>query len=243
MNHIQPGLYIGKVVHKRLQPVAHALEYKVASVLLDVDQLGSGLPGLLRYNAAGLFSLHDKDYGDKDMPLPIAAFAWKQMHQNGAPKNVTRIMMLTYPRMLGYGFNPLTVYFGLDGRDCIRMVIHEVHNTFGGRHCYVAGPFAAGEDAFVATEKVFRVSPFNKIEGHYGLRVTVPGDKVAVGVSLTTDDGPILKAYFTGLRHPLNNRSLLRVLAAFPLMTFKVMAGIHWEALKLWRKGLKLESS
>ena len=239
---IRPGLYVGKVVHKRLQPVAHALEYKVASLLVDVDQLTSGLPGLLRYNAAGLFSLHDKDYGDTVSPLPIAAFAWKQMHQNGAPKDVCRIMMLTYPRMMGYGFNPLTVYFGLDLEEHVRMVIYEVHNTFGGRHCYVAGPFAPGDDAFAATEKTFRVSPFNKVEGHYGLRVSRPGNDVAVGVNLTTAEGPVLKAYFTGHFRPLGNRSLLRVLAGFPLMTFKVMAGIHWEALKLWAKGLKLQS-
>jgi uncharacterized protein len=242
MTDIRPGLYVGKVVHKRLRPATHALEYKVASLLVDVDQLQQGLPSLLRYNRFGLFSLHDRDYGDVAAPLPIAAFAWKQMHQNGAPQEVCRILMLSYPRMLGYGFNPITVYFGLDAEDHVRMVIHEVHNTFGGRHCYATGPFARGEDAFATTEKVFRVSPFNKIEGHYGLRVSAPGETVTVGVSLSTDDGPLLKAYFTGQRRPLSNRSLLAVLAAFPLMTFKVMAGIHWEALKLWLKGIKLQS-
>lgn len=239
---IRPGLYMGKVVHKRLRPVAHALDYKVASLLVDVDHLGSGLPALLRYNRFGFFALHDRDYGDTGTVQPIAAFAWKQMHQNGAPKDVCRIMMLTYPRMLGYGFNPLTVYFGLDSHEHVRMVIYEVHNTFGGRHCYASGPFAPGENAFTATEKTFRVSPFNKVEGQYGLRVSAPADDVAVGVSLTTHEGPVLKAYFTGHWQPLSNRSLLRVLAGFPLMTFKVMAGIHWEALKLWAKGLKLQS-
>jgi uncharacterized protein len=242
MTNIEPGLYVGKVVHKRLRPTPHALEYKVASLLVDVDHLQNNLPTLLRYNRFGLFSLHDRDYGDLDSPLPIAAFAWKQMHQNGAPKAVCRILMLSYPRMLGYGFNPITVYFGLDVDDQVRMVIHEVHNTFGGRHCYSTGPFAPGEDAFATTEKTFRVSPFNKVEGHYGLRVTAPGATVAVGISLSTQAGPILKAYFTGQRRPLNNRSLLGVLAAFPLMTLKVTAGIHWEALKLWLKGIKLQS-
>lgn len=240
MNTIGPCLYIGKVVHRRLRPVAHALSYKVASVLVDVDQLATGLPGLLRYNGWGVFSLHDRDYGEKEAPQPIAAFAWRQMHLNGAPRDVTRIYMLTYPRMWGYGFNPLTVYFGMDAQGQVRMVVYEVHNTFGGRHCYAAGPFAPGEDAFTTTEKSFRVSPFNDVEGHYGLRVSHPGEHVAVGVSLTTAEGPLLNAYFSGTRHPLSNASLFKVLAALPLMTFKVMAGIHWEALKLWRKGLKL---
>jgi uncharacterized protein len=174
--------------------------------------------------------------------LPLSELAWKLMQQHGAPASVSRVLMLSYPRILGYTFNPLTVYFGLDRKNNIRMLIYEVHNTFGGRHIYSAGPFAPGDNTFAATDKLFRVSPFNKIEGHYGLRASVPGEQVAVGVSLTTDQGPVMKAYFAGKRQPLSNRTLLKIFALIPLMTFKVMAGIHWEALKLWLKGLKLQS-
>jgi uncharacterized protein len=241
MNAIHPAVYVGKVVHRRLRPVAHHLEYTVASVLVDVDQLHA-MPSLLRYNRFGLFALYDADQGLKDQPKPLREFAWDQMHKHGAPAEVTRILMLSYPRIMGYTFNPLSVFFGLDTDSNIRMVIYEVHNTFGGRHIYPAGPFAPGDETFASAEKAFRVSPFNKIEGHYGLRVSVPAENLAVGVSLTTLEGPLLNAYFTGKRKPLTNATLLRVFFGLPLMTFKVMAGIHWEALKLWAKGLKLQS-
>jgi uncharacterized protein len=178
----------------------------------------------------------------KHHPVALQEFAWAQMREQGAPAEVTRILMLSYPRILGYTFNPLSVFFGLDAAENIRMVIYEVHNTFGGRHIYPAGPFAPGDETFASAEKAFRVSPFNKIEGHYGLRVSVPDENLAVGVSLTTLEGPLLNAYFTGKRKPLTNATLLKVFFGLPLMTFKIMAGIHWEALKLWLKGLKVQS-
>lgn len=239
MTTIQPGLFIGKVVHRRLQPVAHELEYGVATVLLDVDKLETDLPSLLRYNRLGLFSIDDRDHGHVGQTQSIRDFAWGEFQSY---PEVKRILMLCYPRMLGYTFNPLTVFFGLDDQGHVRMQLFAVHNTFGGRYIYPSGPFAVGEQAFTATEKVFRVSPFNKIEGHYGLRASVPAENVTVGVSLTTAAGPVLKAYFSGKRRPLNNHMLLWVFLRFPLMTLKVMAAIHWEALKLWTKGLKLQS-
>jgi uncharacterized protein len=238
---VRPALYVGKVVHQRLRPLSHRLEYTVASLLVDVDQL-QNLPGLLRYNSFGLFGLHDTDHGVKGKPVALRTLAWNLMQKHGAPAEVSRVLMLSYPRILGYTFNPLTVYFGLDSDNNIRMLIYEVHNTFGGRHVYPAGPFAAGDHSFATRDKAFRVSPFNKVEGHYGLRASVPGENVAVGVSLSTADGPVMNAYFAGKRRSLSNRTLLKVFALLPLMTFKVMAGIHWEALKLWLKGLKLQS-
>jgi uncharacterized protein len=241
MNKIETGVFIGKVVHRRLRPVEHQLRYSVASVLLDVDQLENGLPSLMRYNRFGLFSIDDRDHGILGKPQSISEFAWGEMRQH-AGANVNRILMLNYPRILGYTFNPLTVFYGLDNADEVRMQLFVVHNTFGGRHVYASGPFAVGEQAYSTVEKTFRVSPFNKIDGHYGLRASLPLKKVAIGVALSTDGGPIMNAYFTGERHPLTNGTLLRVFAGMPLMTLKVMAAIHWEALKLWAKGLKLQS-
>jgi uncharacterized protein len=241
MSGIEAGVFIGKVVHRRLRPVEHQLSYSVASVLLDVDQLESGLPSLMKYNRFGLFSIDDRDHGIAGASQSISEFAWGEMRKH-AGGNVRRILMLSYPRILGYTFNPLTVFYGLDDADSVRMQLFAVHNTFGGRHVYPSGPFARGEQAYSTTEKTFRVSPFNKIEGYYGLRASVPLNDVAIGVALTTAEGPVMKAYFTGERRPLTNRSLLRVFAGMPLMTLKVMAAIHWEALKLWAKGLKLQS-
>jgi uncharacterized protein len=242
MTSIAPGIFVGKVVHRRLHPVQHHLSYSVASVLLDVDQLEDHLPSLLRYNRFGLFSIADSDHGEKQRPQSIKTFAWTEMQKHRGTENITRILMLCYPRILGYTFNPLTVFYGLDADDNIRMQLFAVHNTFGGRHIYPSGPFAPGEKSFSTTEKTFRVSPFNKIEGYYGLRASLPAGSVAVGVSLTTQAGPVLNAYFSGTRRPLSNATLLGIFLGLPLMTLKVMAAIHWEALKLWAKGLKLQS-
>jgi uncharacterized protein len=241
VSRIEPGVFVGKVVHKRLRPTPHHLNYTVASVLVDVDRLNQ-LPSLMGYNRFSLFGIYDADYGKKGSGQKVCDFAWSAMREAGAPPEVVRILKLSYPRILGYSFNPLTVYFGLDADSKVRMVLYEVHNTFGGRHVYPAGPFGPDEQNFAHADKALRVSPFNKVEGSYGLKVSAPLENVAVGVTLSTAEGPLLNAYFKGDRKPLTNAILLRVFFGLPLMTVKVMAGIHWEALKLWAKGLKVQS-
>jgi uncharacterized protein len=239
MNAVEPGIYFGTVTHRRLRPVEHHLAYDVASVFVDVDDLAGGLtPVLLSHNRFNLFSIHDKDHGEAD-GRSISDFAWSTVRSIAGSEDVARIYMLCYPRLLGFGFNPLTTYFCVSsaGEPCV--MIYEVRNTFGGRHVYVTDAISPG---YARTEKLFRVSPFNSVEGTYGLRASDPGETVTVGVALTTDDGPLLKAYFTGKRKPLTSLQLMRVFFGLPFMSLKVILAIHWEALKLWKKGLKLHS-
>jgi uncharacterized protein len=235
MNHVQSGIYFGRVTHKRLRPVQHELNYDVASLLVDVDELATGhMPTLLSHNRFNLFSIHDRDHGDLGAGLSISAFAWGKVAQAGLGGVVAQIFMLCYPRILGYAFNPLTTYYALDSEGEIRLMIYEVHNTFGGRHVYTSEPMVAGATAFHTTEKVFRVSPFNGVEGRYALRASRLGDNIS------TDDGPLLKAYFHGRRSSLTAAGLVGVFVRLPFQSLKVIGGIHWEALKLWLKGLNL---
>jgi uncharacterized protein len=235
------GVYFGKVTHHRLRPVAHHLAYDVASVFVDLDDLAVGhLPFLLSRNRFNMFSIHDRDHGER-ADEAIRDFAWRTVRQVSGSETIKRIYMLCYPRILGYGFNPLTAYFAVDANGMTRVVIYEVHNTFGGRHSYVTEMLEPGSVNVSRTEKVLRVSPFNKVEGTYILRTTEPRENVVLAVAHSTSDGPLLNAYFSGHWKPLDNVQLLRVFFGLPLMTLKVIAAIHWEALKLWKKGLKLQ--
>jgi uncharacterized protein len=236
-----PAIYFGTVTHQRVRPVRHHLAYDVASVFVDLDDLARGnLPNLLRYNKPGLFSVRDRDHGDQPGES-ISAFARRLVREAGV-LGIERIMMLCYPRVLGYGFNPLTTYFALDKEGRTRLMIFEVHNTFGGRHSYVTREFTGDAPMRHDVEKQLRVSPFNRIEGSYVLRATEPDEQVMVSVALSTAEGPLLNAVFRGKRKPLSNTQLLRVFFGLPWLSVKVIAAIHWEALKLWRKGLKLQS-
>lgn len=241
---IRPAIYRGTVNHRRLRPVTHTLSYEVASLLVDIDALAEGrTPRLLSHNSFNLFAIHDRDHGEDGS---IQTFAWGKVREQGLEREVQHIFMLVYPRILGFAFNPLTTYFAVDGEGCVRLMIYEVHNTFGGRHTYVTRPgaddAAANTPSFGQVEKAFRVSPFNGVDGSYGLRATTPGETVSVGVTLTTTEGPLLKAWFSGRRRPLTNAGLLAVFARLPLQSLKVVGGIHWEALKLWLKGLNLQT-
>lgn len=241
---ITPAIYRGTVTHKRLRPVSHELSYKVASLLVDVDDLcGGRTPALLSHNRFNLFSIHDRDHGDLGSGNSIAAFAWSKVREADLSGAVQHIFMLCYPRILGFAFNPLTTYYALDGQGEVRLMIYEVHNTFGGRHTYVSEAMAPGDQAWARRQKVFPVSPFNGVDGEYALRATRPGEELTLGVALSTAEGPLLKAWFRGRRHPLSNAGLAGVFASLPLQSLKVVGGIHWEALKLWLKGLNLHRS
>lgn len=240
---ITPAIYAGTVTHRRLRPVVHDLSYSVASLFVDVDQLARGeTPALLSHNRFNLFSIHDRDHGDA---ASIRDFVWGHVAREGLSGEVRRIFMLAYPRILGFAFNPLTTYYAVDAEERVRLMIYEVHNTFGGRHTYVCRPEGEGlaeGTAFGTAEKVFRVSPFNGVEGSYGLRASVPGETLSLGVSLTTGEGPVLKAYFKAERRPLSSFALLGQFFRLPFQSATVVGGIHWEALKLWLKGLNLRS-
>ncbi len=242
MNRTHNAIYFGTVTHRRLRPVVHVLNYDVAAVLIDVDALTrKEVPSLMSYNSWNLFSIRDADHGEKD-GRTISEFAWAKVNAAGGAGVIHRIYILAYPRILGYGFNPLTTYFAMDADGHTRMTIYEVHNTFGGRHCYVTPLLQAADINVHKTEKVFRVSPFNGVDGNYTLRATEPVESVSLGVALSTAEGPLLNAFFAGKRKPLSNVQLVRVFFGLPLMTLKVVVAIHWEALKLWKKGLKLHS-
>ena len=201
-------LYHGEVVHRRINPLRHELRYRVFNLFADVDRLDDIATSLrlFSHNRLNLFSIMDRNHGPGD-GTPIREHAWGLMRGAEGGSQVKRVFMFCYPSVLGYVFNPLTVYYGFDEDDRLRLMIYEVNNTFGGRHSYVL-PVVDGLGQ--SAPKHFFVSPFNAVEGHYTFNFTAPEEKMALGVALSVDEKPVLKAYVSGTRKPLTDANLLR---------------------------------
>jgi DUF1365 family protein len=231
------ALYAGKVFHARFRPKRHKLVYRVFSLVLDLDEIGalSQKLRLFGHNRAAVFSLHDTDHGDGNGDL--RGWVEAQLGAAGIFLAAPVITLLCYPRIFGYVFNPITVWFCADG-DALKAILYEVHNTFGERRTYVI-PVAPDATAIEQRcSKELYVSPFVPMDCAYAFHIEPPGEKVLVSIDETDPQGLLLKASFAGTRQPLTDATLLRALFAYPLMTLKVTAAIHWEAMKLWAKGV-----
>lgn len=238
----EAAIYHGAVVHKRFTPVRHQLSYRVFSLLLPlerIDEVCRQTRGL-SHNRFNLVSFNDRDHGLRD-GSSVAGFVRKSMQSGGINTDTCSLLVLCYPRVLGYCFNPLTTYYAIRANGEVAGMLYEVSNTFGEHTHYLISHGEARNGTLAQTcRKAFHVSPFNQADGDYGFRVTLPGETACVGVSLRREGKAILNAYFKGQKTGLTSRALLSAVARQPLMTWKIIAGIHFEAFRLWMKGLKL---
>jgi DUF1365 family protein len=237
MSEAGSAIYFGTVVHRRLRPRPHRLNYRVFSLLLDLDELpelGRRLR-LFSHNAFNLLSFHDGDHGAGGGPLRPHVEA--QLKKLGIEPDGGPIRLLCSPRMLGYVFNPLSVYFCHRRDGGLAAILYEVNNTFGERHTYAIAVAGAQPMVRQSCAKRFHVSPFLGMAATYDFRILPPGDRVAITVSERDADGDLLHASLTGARAELGDRQLLRALLAYPLLTLKVIVGIHWHAMRLFLKG------
>jgi DUF1365 family protein len=238
------ALYVGDVMHARLKPIGHRFSYRVMSLLIDLERLADAdrQSPLFCVNRAALYSFHEADHGQRD-GSSLRAYAQRCAAERGIDLTGGRVLLLCYPRLLGYAFNPLSVYFCYRADGALALLIYEVRNTFGDIHPYVL-PVTSGQtsDAGVRQQqdKLFYVSPFIEMAMRYHFRVLPPGERVQLRILETDSEGPLLAATFNGNRRSLNTRELLRAFFALPLVTMKIMAAIHWEALRLWLKGARL---
>ena len=238
------SLYIGAVMHARLKPMGHRFTYEVMNTLIDLDRLAEAdrMSRLFRVNRRGLFSFHERDHGPRD-GTPLRAHVERLLRARGVDLAGGRVLLLCYPRLFGYVFNPLSVYYCYDADGALAALIYEVRNTFGDIHSYVL-PVGAADTSEAGIrqvqDKTFYVSPFIGMGMRYHFRMLPPGDAVKIRILETDADGPLLAATFSGRRHDLTTRRLLTALLRLPLVTLKIMGAIHFEALRLWLKGARL---
>lgn len=240
-------VYVGTVVHKRLEPRRHAFSYRVFALCLDLDEIAE-LSRSLRLFSRGRFNLlsfHDADHGDRS-GADIAGHIRSVFDGAGLGLFTARVELICYPRILGYVFNPLSVYFGYDADGRLGAIAYEVTNTLGERRSYVI-PVAAdrGADAGIIAQhcaKELYVSPFTGPTGSYGFHILPPGETVVIGVDFREEQRPVLKTHFRGTRLALSDSAIAGLLLRHPLMTLKVMTAIHVQAARLWLKGVPVRS-
>jgi DUF1365 family protein len=240
---LRSTLYAGSVMHRRVRPRAHRLRYRVFWMLLDLDEIES-LPRHLRlfsHNRFNAVSFFDKDHGDGS-GRPLRSQVEEHLKSVGVESGGT-IKLLCMPRVFGYGFNPLSVYFCYQTDGKLAAILYEVHNTFRQRHWYlirvnrVAGPVVDQR-----CDKLFYVSPFMDMDMSYAFRVALLDERITLAIRAADKDGLLLVAALSGHRRLLADSSLLRLLAAYPLLTLKVVGAIHWHALLLLLKGMRLRA-
>jgi len=234
-------IYIGSVIHKRFKPKKHFFKYNVFSLFLDLDEineLDQKIP-FFSYNKFNILSFFDKDHGYRDGSSIKNWLIHVLQKKNISTINI-KIKILCYPRIFGYVFNPLSIFFIYDADSNPIAILYEVKNTFGEQHTYVFKIDIKNKQILNNCKKKFYVSPFMDLESKYFFKVLIPNERLSVIIDQRDKEGKLLFASQDGERVKLSSKNLLKSYLKHPLMTLKIISAIHYEALKLWMKGIKL---
>ena len=238
---IESGLFIGTLRHRRFDPVPHAFSYPLFMALLDIARLPQLMSRsrLTSYNRWNWASFDDRDHlGDPARPLRERLAADAAQHGIELPDGP--IFLLTHLRYLGYCFNPVSFFYCFDADERLQLVLAEVRNTFGGGHNYWLRPDPASRTFRAAAAKSLYVSPFLAVDLDYAFALTLPASRLVAHMNTVKEGAVCFDATLSLARRPWIASEILRVLVRYPAMTAKVIAGIHWQALRLWWKGVPL---
>ncbi len=238
---MQTCFYQGTVTHTRLRPFRHHFVYRVFSALFDIDTIAmqAATTRFFSHNRWNILAFFDRDHGARD-GSPIRPWIDGHLRHAGYDPSDWRIWLHAFPRLFGYVFNPLSIYFCCDAEGQLRAILYDVRNTFGDKHGYLI-PVTAAPDAPIrqTCSKGFHVSPFFPPTGRYDFDIKQPGENYAARITLIEPEGASLIATQTGRRTRFTDANILKLVLSHPLMTLKIIAAIHWEALWIWRKGAK----
>tara|TARA_B100000886_G_scaffold340501_1_gene310560 strand:- start:7083 stop:7877 length:795 start_codon:yes stop_codon:yes gene_type:complete len=232
-------IYKGIVIHQRFRPKTHRLVYNLFSLLLDLDELPMLDKKLwcFNFNRPGIISFRNRDHGPLD-DKPLRSWVEKRLEEAGIRENIDKIELLCHPRMFGYVFNPLSLYFCYDKGKNLFAVMYEVCNTYYERHTYIL-PVSKRDQRIInqTCPKNHYVSPFIDMAGYYNFRVAPPDKTVTVAIRHENMGELLLSAFYKASAVDLTNLTLLRCLLISPFQSFKIIFAIHFEAAKMWLKG------
>ena len=228
------------VTHDRPRPVRHSLRTRLFSLLLDLDGLArtDARLRLFSVNRRNIVSFHEADHG-AGAARGLKQWVEAVLGEAGFGRDPRRILLLCMPRVLGHGFNPLSVYFCYDTNGTLDAILYQVNNMHGERHCYLVAITEPAPVLRHAAEKCFHVSPFMPMDMTYRFRVRPPAETLLVAIEGVAAQGRLIGAVMTGQRQDFTDARLLRALCRLPPQGLRVLGGIYWEALKLWRKGVR----
>lgn len=236
-----PGfLYPARVSHRRRIAPLYRFVYRVFYLLLDVDRIAQATRGtrLFSHNRFNLLAVHDRDHG-KGQIGGLRRWAEDMLATQGIELDGGRIRLLCMPRLFGFAFNPISLWYCQHADGSLRAVIAEVRNTFGEKHSYVlaSGGAPIAYQQAQDKDKCFHVSPFFDLVGRYRFLLSEPGERLRVVIHESREGVPILDATLAAERRALSDIAIVGQVLRMPFMTLKVVAGIHWEALKIWLRG------
>ena len=230
-------IYKGFVTHRRFTPLRHFFSYKTFSILFDLDELESLQKkiSLFSYNKFNLFSFYNRDHGDRSGDN-LSDWVKDNLKKNNLNFNISKIKLLCFPRIFGYVFNPLSIFYCYENSN-LKVVLYEVKNTFNEQHTYI---FPVDQNSKIISQhcnKKFYVSPFIEMETDYNFRLSEPAERLKVYIKQTDKIGKVLIACQTGKKQIMSTKQLLIHFLFHPMMTLKIILAIHFEALRLWKKG------
>ncbi len=233
-----PRLFLGHVMHRRLRPAVNAFVYPVFYVQLPLADLAAVRRPLFSLDRFNLLAFHNRDHGPRD-GSPLLPWIRALLRERGLAVD-GEVVLQCFPRVLGYVFNPVSFWFCHDRSGQLIAVLAEVSNTFGGRHSYLlhqgGQPLRDGQE--LRAGKAFHVSPFCDVAGGYRFRFHLQRNCPVVRIDYDDADGPLLLTSIAGRPRAWSTGALLAAFARMPVLTFGVLWRIHWQALKLWLKGV-----